>query len=253
VRCFVGHSATKHSTLAPGYSRYGHSTAATPTICLSVGTSFMNMSPPHTIKSTGTLIPPATPIPSHPSDEALIAEGLSTAATAFALKAYLESFLHHLGWDPSATSASAFITQYSWLLGEELSTTPEKAAAIFYEIFERTTPSVGAVCHAVAGMEKKLHCSPETSRAVKRLFKNNHGVDPQWALKNWEDMKLDEKVGPELMKGRKIKVVGWWAVWRVLWRKVFTEKEKEKDETPAAKSVFFMRDSKEELQKRPSV
>ncbi|KAH8153707.1 uncharacterized protein LAJ45_02520 [Morchella importuna] len=177
------------------------------------------------------LLPPPTPLPMHPADQYPAGKILSTAATAFALKAYLETLLHGLGWDPAAMTVQDFVTQYSWLLSEELDTTPERAAAIFLEIFDKTTPDLRAVCHAIIGVEDKLRCSRETSKAIRHLFKRNHEVTPETMLEIGGD-KLDEKVGSATLKGRKEGLGGGVAIWKRifggLFREMFGKKKKGK-------------------------
>lgn len=178
-------------------------------------------------------IPPPTPLPMHPSDQYASNKILSTAATAFALKAYLETLLHGIGWDPSTTDVTDFIKQYSWLLSEELNTTPEKAAAIFLEIFDKTTPDMRAVCHAIVGMEEKLHCSRETSKALRNLFKRNHETTPETMLEiGGED--LEDKIGIMTLKGRRRGLGGGFAIWgRIfggLFKQMFGRKKKDKEE-----------------------
>jgi hypothetical protein len=178
-------------------------------------------------RSTVPVLPPATPLPIHPSDQYPSGKILSTAATAFALKAYLETFLHRIGWDPATTDVTDFIKQYSWLLSEELNTTPDRAAAIFLEIFDKTTPDMRAVCHALIGMEEKLHCSRETSKALRHLFKRNHETTPETMLEIAGEQ-LEEKVGTMTLTGRK-GLGGGFAIWgRIfggLFRQMFGKKK----------------------------
>lgn len=158
----------------------------------------------------------------HPSDQYPPGKILSTAATAFALKAYLETLLHGIGWDPSTTTVTDFINQYSWLLAEELNTTPDRAAAIFLEIFDKTTPDMRAVCHALVGMEEKLHCSRETSKALRTLFKKNHETTPEVMLEVGGE-NLDEKVGISTLKDRRRELGGGAAIWRRIFGGLFKE------------------------------
>lgn len=183
-------------------------------------------------RSSVPVLPPPTPLPLHPSDQYPPGKILSTAATAFALKAYLETLLHGIGWDPSTTTVTDFINQYSWLLAEELNTTPDRAAAIFLEIFDKTTPDLRAVCHALVGMEEKLHCSRETSKALRFLFRKNHETTPEKMLEIGGE-NLDEKVGTSTLKERRRDLSGSVAIWRRifggLFREVFGNKKKSRE------------------------
>lgn len=125
-----------------------------------------------------------------------------------------------------------FVTQYSWLLSEELNTTPERAAAIFLEIFDKTTPDLRAVCHAIIGVEDKLHCSRETSKAIRNLFRRNHETTPEMMLEVGGE-KLDEKVGIMTLKERRGSLGGGLAIWKRifggLFREMFGKKKKGKE------------------------
>lgn len=124
-----------------------------------------------------------------------------------------------------------FIKQYSWLLAEELNTTPDRAAAIFLEIFDKTTPDMRAVCHALVGMEEKLHCSRETSKALRTLFRKNHETTPEVMLEVGGE-NLDEKVGISTLKDRRRELGGGAAMWKRifggLFREMFGKKKKDK-------------------------
>ncbi|KAL7267784.1 hypothetical protein RUND412_009616 [Rhizina undulata] len=164
--------------------------------------------------SIPTLLAPS-PLPPHPSDQNPQIRGLSTAATAFALKSYFETLLLGLGWEPSITSPQSFIRQYAWVLAEELGTTEETAVKVFEEVFDKCTPNMASVCHAIIGMEEKLECSEEIGRAVRRLFRRNHECTPEELLGGREEV-LDEKVGVGTLRGVKRRFGK-----RALWRRVF--------------------------------
>jgi hypothetical protein len=182
--------------------------------------------PPKTLRSSepiiprpgATHLPPATPLPIHPTTETAPTQ-LTTAATAFALQSYLSTFLLTLGWDPLTTPAPQFITTYAWLLGRELSLPPATAQKLFLEIWDCCTPTIGLVATAVQGMEVALGCSHETKRGVERLFRRTQGVGTKEALQWWEEERLGAKVGGEVV-GRKRRGGGWGSVWREVWRRI---------------------------------
>lgn len=144
--------------------------------------------------------------------ESPISNGLSTSATAFALRAYLETFLYYVGYDPSTgTSPHTFISLNDYKLGKELGLAPEKARKLYVEIWEATTPTMETVCHGIINMEDKLGCSEEVCRAVRFLFKRNHGMTPEDMIGGGGEKVVDQyslsilesKVLPGLIKGRK--------------------------------------------------
>ncbi|KAA8894550.1 hypothetical protein FN846DRAFT_894980 [Sphaerosporella brunnea] len=159
-------------------------------------------------------LPPATPLPVHPTTEST-PQQLTTAATAFALQSYLSTFLLTLGWDPLTTPAPQFITTYAWLLGRELSLPPATAQKLFLEIWDCCTPTLGLVATAIQGMDTALGCAPETKRGVERLFRRTQGVSTKEALQWWGEERLGVKVGGEVV-GRKRRGGGWGSVWREL-------------------------------------
>lgn len=81
-------------------------------------------------------------------------------------------------------------------------------------------------------MEEKLHCSHETTKAVRNLFKRNHETTPEVMLEAGGE-KLDQKIGNMTLKGRERSLGGGFAIWRRifggLFKEIFGKKKKGKE------------------------
>jgi len=134
-----------------------------------------------------------------------------TEATAYAVRMYLEVFLYYLGYDPSTGSPpQTFIELKEAKLGRELGLPPDKARLVYQEIWDATTPSMEKVCLGIIGMEEKLGCSEDMVKAVRFLFKRNHGMTPEEMLAGsgkvvgvYGETILEEMVLPGLIRERK--------------------------------------------------
>ncbi|RPB24477.1 hypothetical protein L211DRAFT_848792 [Terfezia boudieri ATCC MYA-4762] len=169
---------------------------------------------PANLAATTYLISPATagPLMSNFFAQSPKSRGLArTEATAYAIRMYLEVFLYYLGYDPSTGSPpQTFIELKEAKLGRELGLPPDKARLVYKEIWDATTPSMEKVCLGIIGMEEKLGCSEDMVRAVRFLFKRNHGMTPEEMLAGggkvvgvYGETILEELVLPGLIRERK--------------------------------------------------
>lgn len=78
------------------------------------------------------------------------------------------------------------------------------------------------VAQAIDGAEESLGCPGQVQAALERLWKRNEGSGTRYALANWEEERLESKVGADLTRRRK--VGGWGAVWREVRKGYFKKK-----------------------------
>ena len=138
-------------------------------------------------------------------------KGLSTPATAFALRAYLEVFLHYMGYDPSnGTTPQIYVAINDSKLAKELNLPTETTRMLFNVVWDLTTPVMESVCHGIIGMEKKPGYSEDMCRAMRYLFRRNHGITPEEMLSGGGKVVgphgesiLEEKVIPGVIRDRK--------------------------------------------------
>ncbi|CCX13043.1 hypothetical protein FPQ18DRAFT_122245 [Pyronema domesticum] len=157
-------------------------------------------------------IPPPTPLPTHPSYEQPAAKAsLDTSAAAFALYSYLSTLLLGLGWDPTTSSFTQFVTTHNHLLAHELGLPPEKASKLFFELWECCTPSIGCVAEAIEGCREALGCGEDTKRALGRVFERDIGDRVENVLSEWTTEEMSVKVGEGTRKRRRLGAWGgWW-------------------------------------------
>lgn len=168
---------------------------------------------PPNLDATGylTSLTTAAPLMTDFFAESPSSRGLSTPATAFALRAYLEVFLHYMGYDPSnGTGPHIYVALNDNKLAKELGLSTETARMLFNVVWDLTTPVMESVCHGIIGMEKKPAYSEDMCRAMRHLFRRNHGMTPEEMLSGggkvvgvYGESILEEKVQPGVIRDRK--------------------------------------------------
>lgn len=197
---------------APGpHSHHQHPTSL-PLPNEQLPTALANRRPPNLGDTSYlTSLTAAAPLMTDFFAESPSSKGLSTPATAFALRAYLEVFLHYMGYDPSnGTTPQIYVAINDNKLAKELGLPVETARMLFSVVWDLTTPVMESVCHGIIGMEKQPGYSEDMCRAMRHLFRRNHGLTPEEMLSGggkvvgpYGESILEEKVLPGVIRDRK--------------------------------------------------